>query len=232
MRMLAVAVLSCLSLVVASPAAVAAGPHRGLAFAPGDPAPPFQAPRLVGRQFRMKWDEHAITVVNFWAPWADPCKDEMAALQKLQAKRAKDGLFVVGVLLDTGTSEHAQAFAEQLGVQYTLLRGDTPLSSLWGGVGVMPTSYLVARDGTILRRYVGGTPELIGLIDPEHCVGVHLSMAIAPNPRSAGGRSGPGFPLCPGAARALDSPQGVAYYGHATGSIGPTEKTGMLPSNT
>jgi peroxiredoxin len=136
-----------------------AGPRRGMALAPGDPAPGIEARKLTGEKVVWRYEDHALTVVNFWATWAEPCKKEMPELQKLHDRRSKDGLAVVGVLLDLATAD-AAGFAKETGVTYPLLRGGNNLEARWQGIGAMPTTFLVSKQGTILRRYVGAGEEL------------------------------------------------------------------------
>ena len=71
-----------------------------LALAPGDPAPTLAAVTIEGEAFRADWTASALTVVNFWATWCEPCREEMPALQKLSEAHASEGLSVVGVMLD------------------------------------------------------------------------------------------------------------------------------------
>lgn len=61
-------------------------------------------------------------VVNFWATWCPPCREEMPAFSRLQSKYAADGVRFVGIALDT--PENVAAFVQQVKVSYPLLMGD------------------------------------------------------------------------------------------------------------
>jgi thiol-disulfide isomerase/thioredoxin len=137
-----------------------AGPNRGLALAPGDRAPSIDARLLNGDVFKWKWSDHSATVVNFWATWCEPCKDEMPELQKLLERHEKDGLAVVGIVMDVVPSEVALEFGVNAGARYPLVRGNNKLEARWEGVVVLPVTYLVSKQGTIVRKYVGAAPEL------------------------------------------------------------------------
>jgi thiol-disulfide isomerase/thioredoxin len=136
-----------------------------LALAPGD-----SVPLMRGRS----WDQHftitdypahRLTLINFWAPWCVPCKAEMPALQKLHEVYAEDGLDIIGVLHDNATAEEVGEFAESLGITYPLILPHTRATKRWGGLAVLPTSFLVDQNGTLLRKYVGATAEqIVGLI--------------------------------------------------------------------
>jgi thiol-disulfide isomerase/thioredoxin len=141
-------------------ALLGAGPHRGLALAPGDPAPSIDARLLNGDVFKWKWTDHSVTVVNFWATWCEPCKAEMPELQKLFERRKKNGLAVVGIVMDVVPNQVAIEFGVNAGATYPLVRGTNKIEAAWEGVVVLPVTYLISKQGTIVRRYVGAAPEL------------------------------------------------------------------------
>jgi thiol-disulfide isomerase/thioredoxin len=154
------AALLALAALLASPTLVA-GPRRGLALAPGDPAPSIEGRMLNGDVFHWKWSDHALTVLNFWSTTCEPCKVEMPELQKLSDRRKKDGLAVVGVLMDVVPAAEALDMGVKEGIRYTLVRGNNAIEAQWEGVLVLPVTYLVSRQGTIVRRYVGAAPEIV-----------------------------------------------------------------------
>jgi len=124
-------------------------------LAPGDPAPAIAALDLAGHKREVRWGDHALTLVSFWATWCAPCRDEMTALQALQDRRGLQAFVVVGLLLDRASDSEARAFAADLGIRYPLMRADTAMDAAWGGIRTFPTSFLVSREGKILRRYIG-----------------------------------------------------------------------------
>jgi len=143
----------------------AAFAQAGLALAPGDPAPPMRG-RTPAQQFvETDYPAHRLTLVNFWAPWCEPCKAEMPALQKLHEVYGADGLAVIGVLHDSASEEEVQKFGEALGITYPLIRPHRGSSERWFGLGVLPATFLIDRNGALLRKYVGATAEqIVGLV--------------------------------------------------------------------
>jgi len=136
-----------------------------MALAPGDPAPNFRGTTPSGERVIADYAASRLTVVNFWATWCEPCKDEMPALQRLHDERSGDGLTILGVVLENIDNGPLQAFVDDMGVGYTVLVPRAGVGEKWGGVGIMPTTFLVDQQGKILRRYVGATPEQIdGLV--------------------------------------------------------------------
>lgn len=180
-----------LSVVLAMTAAVpgaasAATPRFRMALAPGDQAPRVRLPLLSGEDVRHDWSKHPLTVVNFWATWCNPCRQEMPALQDLYARHRDEGLSVLGILLDFKAQDaDAQRFLAEQRVEYTILRGSIRAIEEWGGVGIFPTTFLVDRQGRIVRRYVGATAEQIrGLVrDVENVLrGQPLGSMVLPEP--------------------------------------------------
>ena len=124
----------------------------------GDPAPGAgdRLERLDGSgtgsiaDYRGRW-----VLVNFWASWCDPCREEAPALQALH-ERTRGRLVVLGIDLDDNTDD-ARAFVEEYGLTYPQLReaDGRERRDLWAMTG-FPESFLIAPDGEIalIRRGV------------------------------------------------------------------------------
>jgi cytochrome c biogenesis protein CcmG, thiol:disulfide interchange protein DsbE len=126
-------------------------------IAVGDPAPEAELPRLDGGggasipDYRGEW-----VLVNFWASWCTPCRDEAPVLQKFYEQNRERGLVVLGI--DTqDLSEDALAFVREFRLTYPQLRdpdADGPLSEEEFGATGLPESYLIDPDGdlALIRR--------------------------------------------------------------------------------
>ena len=96
-----------------------------------------------------------VVLVNFWATWCEPCRDEMPALQRAQASLADKGLIVLTV--NVGDSEEkVAAFFQQAGLSLPVLFDkDWSVSrSLWK-VRMLPSTYVVDRKGAIRYSILG-----------------------------------------------------------------------------
>jgi cytochrome c-type biogenesis protein len=97
-----------------------------------------------------------VVLLNVWATWCPPCREEIPALQAIYEEHAASGLEVVGVSIDAAGEERAVAeFAGQFGVTYPIwLDPHERVSSVFRTTGV-PTTLLIDRDGTLLWRHLG-----------------------------------------------------------------------------
>jgi thiol-disulfide isomerase/thioredoxin len=136
-----------------------------LALVRGDTAPGMRGYSPEGQRVVVQYKPGTVTLINFWATWCVPCRQEMPALQELYSKRAKDGLQIVGVHAGYVDHEDLEMFLDQVTVEYPIVKPDVRWLNDWGGISVMPLTFLVDGEGKIMRRYLGATEEQIkGLI--------------------------------------------------------------------
>jgi len=117
-------------------------------------APDFQLANIQGggdtklSSFRGK-----VVVLNFWASWCGPCKDEAPALEELSQKYA-GRLAVVGVDSEDATGD-ARAFAERYHLTYPLVHASgTGVYNRWGLTG-FPETFILDRDGHVVHHFPG-----------------------------------------------------------------------------
>ena len=121
----------------------------------GRPAPAFEAVALEGgKPVSLQEMRGRPVLLNVWATWCHPCREEIPALQKLQD--ARPGLAVVGVSLDDpGQEEEIRAFLRGFGARYAVwLDPEQTVSSTFATVGV-PTTFLIGADGVLRWKHVG-----------------------------------------------------------------------------
>jgi thiol-disulfide isomerase/thioredoxin len=171
--------LALVLMALATSAALASN----LALVRGDKAPGMRGQSPEGQRVVVLYKPETVTLINFWATWCVPCRQEMPALQELYSKRSQDGLQVVGVHAGFVDHEDLEAFLDQVEVDYTIVLPDQRWLDDWGGISVMPLTFLVDGEGKVLRRYLGATEEQIaGLIhDAEAALdGRELGPVIVP----------------------------------------------------
>lgn len=129
--------------------AAAAGPG-GLA---GAPAQSFELRRTDGRVDSLARYHGRVVLMNLWATWCPPCREEMPALERFARENARD-VVVLGV--DQGEDATlAAAFARDRGVTFPILVDEQEqYGRTYKGIG-LPTSVIVGRDGRIVRGVDG-----------------------------------------------------------------------------
>ena len=102
-----------------------------------------------------------VLVVNFWATWCAPCREEIPLLMKLQKKYESRGLQLVGIAVDQ--PEKVRAYAAELGMNFPILMGGIEAMdlarALGNRAGVLPFTLVLDREGAIALRQVGIVKE-------------------------------------------------------------------------
>jgi len=100
-------------------------------------------------------------VVNYWATWCSPCREEVPALKKIRAKNASNGVEVVGIALDNVVK--VREYAAELSIDYPLLiAGAETLSlskELGNRAGVLPYTVVLDRSGKVAYTHAGAMTE-------------------------------------------------------------------------
>lgn len=122
----------------------------------GSKAPDYGATTLAGDTVTLASLRGSPVLLNIWATWCPPCRQEMPDLQQLHERYSAEGLRVLGVSTDAAGSDKAVAeFLEEYGVTYTILRDPTDrISSVFMTQGI-PVTILIDADGTVVWRRLG-----------------------------------------------------------------------------
>lgn len=125
-------------------------------------APDFVLETLGGETFRLSEQEGRVVVVNFWATWCPPCREEIPDFIQLQEEFGAEDVVFVGVSLDDAGPDRVRAFAEDFGVNYPIVIDDGSASAAYGPIASLPTTFLIGPDGTV-QGYAPGmvTREMI-----------------------------------------------------------------------
>ena len=93
-----------------------------------------------------------VVVMNFWASWCGPCKDEAPLLQQISEQYRDQGVVVLGIDSQDASSD-GRSFAERYRLTYPLLHtAGSDLSHRWGVTGY-PETFLIDRDGHVVRHF-------------------------------------------------------------------------------
>jgi thiol-disulfide isomerase/thioredoxin len=102
-----------------------------------------------------------VVLVNFWATWCPPCRKEIPSLMKLQDKYGDKGFSVLGISMDEGGRKNVKKFVDKLEVNYPIIIGSSKHARAFGGVIGIPVTFLVDREGTIVKRLDGYVTEKV-----------------------------------------------------------------------
>jgi len=138
-------------------AALAAPLSAFAAAASAELAPDFALKSLSGTNQRLSEHRGEVVLVNFWATWCGPCRQEMPLLNQIYQRYHAVGFEMLGVNIDD-TSGRATDMARTLGVSFPVLFDDTKAVSRQYKVNTMPTTLLIGRDGTVRYRHEGYQP--------------------------------------------------------------------------
>ena len=157
-----------------------ASPSPGTANAPraANVPPPMVAPVALPQQLRdlklqtidgeaLKLSDYAdkVVVVNIWATWCGPCRTEMPDLVKLNHEYKSRGLIVLGLATtynEHNDQAHVKDFLKTQKVDYKIVWDDgtltAPLVQSVNGASVIPQSFVISRDGRIVKHFQGFSP--------------------------------------------------------------------------
>lgn len=135
--------------------------------AAGTEAPSFSLPSLDGRTIASRELAGKVVLLNFWATWCGPCKEEMPSLQRLYEQFDADRFIVLAITTDLQPSG-IKTFMHQAGVAFpTLMDEDQAVSQAFMVRG-LPTTILIGPDGHLVGKAVGprawDSLEAVGLI--------------------------------------------------------------------
>lgn len=120
----------------------------------GRKAPDFSLPDMNGKMVNLRDLRGKVVVVNFWASWCPPCRTEIPPMNALQSSLGKDGLVIVSISSDS-SADVVRSFLKSNPTQFTVLHDPENKIGLAYKVYSLPTSYIVGRDGVLLKRIFG-----------------------------------------------------------------------------
>lgn len=134
-------------------------PPKATVIAAGDIGsrlPDFTAKDLQGHDISSANLHGKVVLIDFWATWCQPCKQEMPGYQKLLDRYGSQGFLVVGFKFDTMTdTEDPLRFAKKIGARYPLAVATDDLKQKFGGIEGLPTTMLFDREGLLRQKIIG-----------------------------------------------------------------------------
>ncbi|MDQ6802022.1 MAG: TlpA family protein disulfide reductase [Acidobacteriota bacterium] len=121
-------------------------------------APDFTLRALDGRTVRLSDYRGKVVLLNFWATWCAGCRIEIPRLVAQCRQYRSRGLEIIGVSMDDGDEEMIGKFAKLKGINYPIVKGNAAVAKAYGGVRFLPQTFVIGRDGAILKS-IAGVPD-------------------------------------------------------------------------
>jgi peroxiredoxin len=123
----------------------------------GQSAPDFVLKSSTGNNMRLSEYRGDVVMINFWATWCGPCRQEMPLLDDLYGRYQRVGFTLLGVNIDDD-SRRAMKMIDELGVSFPVLFDESKDVSKLYAVEAMPVTVLVDREGTVRHVHHGYKP--------------------------------------------------------------------------
>jgi peroxiredoxin len=134
----------------------------------GKQAPDFVLADISGRETRLSDLKGEVVLVNFWATWCPPCREEIPSMSALNRLMAGKPFRMLAICIDQGGKDAVKAFFRESGQTIpALVDSDGSVSKLYGITGV-PETFVIDRKGVIIKKFIGpldwSAPEVVNFL--------------------------------------------------------------------
>ncbi len=112
-----------------------------------------------GKKVSSEEYKNKVLLITFFATWCPPCRQEIPTLKKLHEELGPEGFAVLGLSVDEGGSKIVKKLVEREQINYPVLMADRSTSNDFGGIAGIPTSFLINRQGNVVKKYSGYIPH-------------------------------------------------------------------------
>jgi thiol-disulfide isomerase/thioredoxin len=132
----------------------------------GTVAPDFSLSDLNGKAVTLQQFKGKVVFLDFWAPWCDPCREELPALDALYKKYNNDGLVIIGIDMDNSEKLVAE-FLKKVPVTFTILIDRKASMGREYSFRTLPTAFIIGKDGVIRFVHLGYGKEFLQMYEKE-----------------------------------------------------------------
>lgn len=109
---------------------------------------------LQGNDYSLSQFKGKVVLINFFTFFCGPCRDEMPDLEKINQEMKGKGFETLGIALSSDPTQ-IRFLVKQLGLNYPVLLGDEKVSKAYGNVEVVPTTFIIDKQGNIVHKVLG-----------------------------------------------------------------------------
>ena len=130
-------------------------------------APVFSLPDLKGEKVDLASFRGQVIIIDFWATWCGPCREELPVLNQIHQKYRDQGVAVIGISLDRKEPLEVKKFLDSLQIEYLNLMGGEEVFENYsriadlGPIRGIPATFIVDRKGVICQRFLGLTEKRV-----------------------------------------------------------------------
>jgi peroxiredoxin len=124
--------------------------------ASGNLAPGFTITDLDGKKLSLTDYNGKVVLLDFWATWCTPCREEIPHFVEMQNKYGSQGFQVIGISMDDD-AKPVREFYQKYNLNYPVAIGDDKLAERFGGVLGLPVNFVIDRQGRIYAKHLGAT---------------------------------------------------------------------------
>jgi thiol-disulfide isomerase/thioredoxin len=118
-----------------------------------------------------------VVLVNFWATWCPPCREEIPEMISLQ-RQFKDQLLIVGVSEDDDTPANVWRFAQHSRTNYPIVMATPEVIAAYGGVPALPTTFVIDTQGRVVGKHAGLHPMETYVLEIRALLGLPVDARV------------------------------------------------------
>ncbi|MCX6150542.1 MAG: redoxin domain-containing protein [Ignavibacteriales bacterium] len=128
----------------------------------GKMAPDFELKTCDGKKLKLSDFKGKVILLDFWATWCAPCRRGIPDLVALKNEYKNKGLEIIGVSLDQdNTIANVLPFIKEFKINYPVVYYNMDIIQNYGGIESIPTSFIINKDGKVVKSYIGLTEKAI-----------------------------------------------------------------------
>lgn len=161
--------IACLFLSVTACSKVETQKKRAVATE-NSPAPDISVVSLAnGSALKLSDLKGKVVLLNFWATWCPPCREEIPSMMRLNSLMADKPFQMVAISIDEGGKQAIESFFKDSGFSLPVYLDESGTSAKYYGVTGIPESFVIDRQGVVVKKIIGGfawdSPDAVSFLN-------------------------------------------------------------------